>query len=303
MARTPYKFQQTLVTADAGFIKTDSHAVWLFPDGTLVKVMGWNGTTYITNCYKNTNNGVGAWTSVASFPGTGRHWFTSGVIGNKGYVVGGDSAVDMYEYDYIANTWTLITAALDIPGVYVAGRGFDGTNFYIAGGQTQPNGVGATALLKLYRITAAGVVTDMGNLPLVTSSAGVFYAISSTRFIYIAGGLYNDGEVLNYKVIESINSGVSWTEVATLPTNMGGLFSTGIVWAGLIWYQVANVTDGLYYSGDFGRNWLKAPYSPRRRHASGMVVNTLDEFMTIGGLDANTAQPDADIYKYVKSSF
>lgn len=304
----PRKYLQTLITADAGFIKTDSHSVHLMPNGHIVKLMGYlQEGTYTKKCYKNENNGTGSWPEIAEFPGSARHWFTSWNVGYKIYVAGGDGNLDMWEYDYQTNEWTLITADLGIGIIYISGRGTDGTHGLILGGQDTGGGSGSPiALKKVLRISVTGSVEELGDLPTDYTSAGAFYKLTSTHWIYIPGGLYGaEGNVFySNQITETLDAGLTWEVLEEeLPEFMKGLYPSNTIWNGVAWFQVPNVDDGLFYSGDFCRSWLKAPYSPRKRHASGMMPNTLDQMLTIGGMNAETSQVEADIYKYEKVPF
>ena len=174
------------------------------------------------------------WVPIASLgagPTDGCFSFT---LHGKGYVGGGSNGGSFYEYDTLANTWTLKG---DAPGDKIRGFGFsfviNGKGYAGCGDTTGNNN--STADLWMYNDTT-NTWTQGASFPGGGRDAMLCFAIGDTA--YIGGGFDASGDEWNdfYKYVPATNT---WTALSALPTGIGfpasfvinnkGYLATGVV--------------------------------------------------------------------------
>lgn len=299
-----YRFSISQTNSDCGFTKTDS-ASMVYIYGYFYRIGGWNGNTYLTEVWKSAN-GVTGWTQIADFPGAARHYAFFVNIGGVAYYGMGDGYTDLYRFNS-NETWTLISNTLSVPAIYLPNWGTDGTDIFVCGGQNEFS-VSAIALYGSYKITIAGVVTQLGDLPhsLVGTAAMCLYYESGYGFTALGGGIQGVVEAGQNKLCYSSDKMLTWNIVATLPNEMALLHSTAgkyttCVSGDVYWCLISNADNGLRYSGDKGYTWLKTPNNPRAKHASNWIEKS-DEFFLLGGFNTNDPGQGTsnDCWKLVK---
>ena len=112
-----YSDPWALTNASAGWLERRSHSSVVMPDGSIVLMGGWDGSSYMNDVCRSTDNGA-TWTQVTASAGWSERAHHSSVVMPDGSIVliGGYIGIDNFKNDVWRSTdngatWTQMTAS------------------------------------------------------------------------------------------------------------------------------------------------------------------------------------------------
>lgn len=272
---------------NTSFDKRDGLALVAY-NGRLIMLGGWNGTPGVftpglsTNqIWESTDAGY-SWTQLADAPWIRRHQFGCEVMNGKIWVFGGDDAnsvKDVWTFDDI-NGWVLITSdwGIGVGQRILFNSWTHGGYLYIAGGQ---DAIPATIYYKdVYRSSDGVTWVKMGDLDLTKNYSTSVSYVKGNIFYVTSGGAYVGAGIQSYNntIQKSIDFGVTWTTIGTLPVGWIGYgYAAAEYYDNKFWYLEgsdisAGNQPGLYYSSDEMTTWTKLYDNPVERHAEQLTI-------------------------------
>lgn len=270
---------------------------------------GWNPNSGVFTPGPSTNqvwiseDGGLNWTYIGEAPWFRRHSFGHSKIGNYIYIFGGDPFYDgnapkdvwrcylpdenYLDWEQVTNNWgtdggnRLIFAHCEHKG-----------NIYMAGGQHGFDS-GATAFSDICVLNqSTGQFSKVGDLPITWFSTGAMVSNGDNIYIFGGGRYQNSGhDNFNSKIYKSSDNGVTWTELADLPTEFNGLMYCGGSASSKSLFFV-NGSDGfvnhsgIWYTDLNAQLWLSLA-NPTATHAPGITNYFNNHFYIISGNETN----------------
>ena len=218
-------------------------------------------------------------------------------IGTKGYVVAGSSTNNMYVYDTLANSWSLVGSIPDAAGhAFAMGFAINGKG-YVVGGDT--SGIPVNTVWEFDPV-AVNHWTQKHDFPAGARDAGFAFALNN--YAYVGAGndnvnLYND--IWKYDPVLD-----SWTQLSQSVPETGLIFPTSfaignkgyILTGGIPPFGVSEITDMWCLDGADDSLRVKANFGGAGRQAAFAFSN--GSFGYVGGGQSNYTANYSDMWMY-----
>jgi N-acetylneuraminic acid mutarotase len=239
------------------------------------------------------------WSSISPVPAgiIGNDGAVSFTIGSKGYVVAGSATNNMYAYDTVTTSWSLVgTVPAGVGHAFAMGFALNGKG-YVVGGDV--SGTPQNTVWEFDPSLSVNQWSQKNNFPGGIRNAGFGFAVNGSGYI----GAGNDNVYLYSDIWKYNQVGDSWTLLpVTLPINL--IFPTSfvignkgyILTGGTDPSGVNEVTNMWCLDGSTDSLSAKANFTGVGRQAAFAFSNTLYGF--VGGGQSNYATNYNDMWMY-----